>query len=187
VIGYSLLHVPNFPWYYAPVALLGSLVFWAGIQHVSVRIAGARLRASVITVAIAAGLALVTLAAERPTDVTASAPSPHRLAGLWLREHAHPGQTVVAYEIGTIAYVSELRTIDLLGLTEPQALPFVARGDYAWAIRARPDYVFTHERTSWAVTTSIYTEPVFVEQYHVVARFPNPPGLGFVLFQRVDS
>lgn len=183
-IGYCLLHVPNFPWYYAPFALLGSLVFWAGVEHVCGRLAGSQLGASVMTVTIAAGLAVITLAAEQPARASESLPSPHRQAGLWLREHAQPDQTVVAYETGTIAYVSKLRTIDLLGLTEPRALPFLAHGDYAWAIRSQPDYVFTPEESSWPVIAAIYAEPEFAQHYRIVARFGSPPGADYLLYQR---
>jgi hypothetical protein len=35
--------------------------------------------------------------------------------------HAVPGDTLVAYETGKVAYVSGLRTTDLLGLTDARA------------------------------------------------------------------
>ena len=132
-------------------------------------------------------LAAATLALAHRVEPLAFAPSPHAEAGAWLRANAHPGDTVVAYEVGTVAYLSELRTIDLLGLTEPEALPFVKRGDYAWAIRMdHPEYVFTPERSSWSVIASIYAEPYFAQNYKVVARFAFRPGLDYLLYQRSE-
>jgi hypothetical protein len=87
-----------------------------------------------------------------------------------------------------IGYASRLSVIDLVGLTEPTALPFLKRGDYSWAIRERkPDYVFTDEQSDWLVTDAIYSLPEFRDNYTVVARFPHRKNLDFLLYRRNDA
>jgi hypothetical protein len=44
--------------------------------------------------------------------------------GLWLRDHAGPGETVMLEPIGYIGYYSRLRVLDVIGLVSPQVLPY---------------------------------------------------------------
>jgi arabinofuranosyltransferase len=181
--GYTLLHVPNFPWYYAPLGFVGGLVFWMGTQHLLTLLVRNRAFGARLSIGLAAALAALTIVAfER--GPTPTGPHPHAEAGAWLRDHAQPGQTVAAYEVGTLAYVSDLQTIDILGLTEPQALPFLQRGDYGWAVRLHPDYIFTVQQSSWPVIAAIYDEPEFSANYALVARFASQPGRDYLLYQR---
>jgi len=183
--GYSFLHMPNFPWYYAPAALITAFVMWAGLEHVLSRLVRSRTTGSSLTVVLAGSLGLASLLSSHAAATDAAPPSPHVQAGLWLRDHASPGQSVAAYEVGTIAYLSNLQTTDLLGLTAPEALPYVREGDYAWAIRAEPDYVFVGEWSSWPVIAAIYAEPVFAREYRIVARFAYRQGKDYLLYQHI--
>jgi hypothetical protein len=110
--------------------------------------------------------------------------SAHVLAARWLREHAAPGDTVVAYEVGTIAYLSGLRTIDLLGLTNPEARMHLREGDFAWAIRDLPAYVFSNERSAWPVTHAIFNECAFALNYRPAARLPFRVDTDYVIYRR---
>jgi len=47
-----------------------------------------------------------------------------RPLGLWLREHASPGDTVMLEPIGYVGYYSRLRVLDVIGLVSPQVLPY---------------------------------------------------------------
>jgi hypothetical protein len=86
-----------------------------------------------------------------------------------------------------ISYFSGLRTIDLLGLTEPAARPFLARGDYAWAIREFPTFVFVPDGfDTWPIKVAISHEPIFNWRYRPIARFPYLPGLDYVIYTRDD-
>jgi hypothetical protein len=125
--GYELLRLPNFGWYYGPPAIVLALFLWMALQ------AAARFGANAIhwhgtlvapaassTIAIIM-LVVVVLGTPLYTTNQPRRNSTHMLAARWLRQHAAPSDTIVAYEVGTIAYLSGLRTIDLLGLTDPRA------------------------------------------------------------------
>jgi len=189
--GYELLRVPNFPWYYGPPAVVIALLFWMGLQAGIALIARAlgwpaRLVAAVATSTL--GLACVVvlvawtpwLAEGTPTDKI------QVVAGRWLRDHAAPGDNVVAFEIGAVAYVSGLRTIDLLGLTDPAARVHLRSNDFAWAIRDLPKYVFSIERGtgSWPVAKAIFDECAFALNYRPAVRLPFREDTDYVVYRR---
>jgi hypothetical protein len=178
--------LPSFPWYYAPISFVGGLIVWIGFEHLVVQFVRNQQLVAALSVSAAAILGLVTIGLSQPADAL-PATHAHEQAGSWLHDHAQPGQTVAAYETGTVAYLSDLTTIDILGLTEPRALPFVQRGDYGWAVRLAPDYIFVVQEGSWPVVRAIYDEPAFQRDYRLVARFANAPGPDYLLYQRMAA
>ena len=183
--GLSRLRLPDFSWYYAPMALVVTLLVWMGLERLLARVSPALARPAILL----GGIVLGALAFLLPVPVPFFEGTPAQWrAGTWLREHAPPGSTLAAYEIGMVSYASGLRTIDLLGLTEPAARPHLARGDYAWAIRERrPTYVFTNEPSAWPVTAAIYALPGFLEDYELAARFPFRVDTDYLLFRRREG
>ena len=182
VAGFSLLRLPDFTWYYGPPALATSLLLWIALERaLAAWKPGAR--AAVLAPAIA--LALAPWAASIPAraDVLPA----QWEAGRWLRTHARPDATVAAYEVGMVGYASGLRVIDLLGLTEPRARPYLERRDYAWAIRElRPTYVLTNQPSDWPVTAALFAEPALRERYRPVASFPFRADTDYLLLERVE-
>jgi hypothetical protein len=180
--GLSVLRLPDFSWYYAPMALPLALLFWMGVESLIGR--GRPAWAEPVT--LLAGLLVGGLTLLLPVPIGFFDTRPAQLeAGAWLKEHAAPGSTLAAYEIGMVSYASGLTTIDLLGLTEPAAQPHLARGDYAWAIRERrPTYVFTNQPSAWPVTAAIFALPGFLEDYELAARFPFRPDTDYLLLRR---
>jgi hypothetical protein len=109
-------------------------------------------------------------------------------AGAWLRKHSQPTDTLVAYEIGKIAYVSGLATTDLLGLTEPRARIHLRERDFAWAIRELPTYVFSNENPgSWPLTDAIFRSAAFARHYRPAARFAFRANTDYVIYRRADK
>lgn len=109
----------------------------------------------------------------------------YELAGEWLRQHAREGDTLAAYEIGQVAYFSGLKTIDILGLTEPDGRPFIAKRDYAWAVRIySPTYVFSPEKLDYPVTNKFFTSPEFALNYRPAARFAYRDDTDYVVYER---
>lgn len=168
--GYSALQVPDFHWYYAPPAAGVMLLLWMALESLLRSFPPLAARLAMLT---AGCLALGGAASLGPPAGT-PVPSAHLQAGLWLKAHAKPVSTLVAYEIGKVAYVSDLRTTDLLGLTDPRARAFLPSGDYAWAIREDgPDFVFTNGPANWPVTDAIFASPEFRKDYVLAAVFPQ--------------
>lgn len=182
VAGMKVLRLPDFTWYYGPPAVSLALLSWI-LAFALVRRIAPRLSSPSV---LAAAAALSALGWWVPVESEVlREPSPHALAGRWLKEHASPSDTVCAYEIGMVGYYSDLRTIDMLGLTEPGARPHLLRADYAWAIRERrPAFVFTHEPDRWPVSDAIFAEPEFTSRYREVVRFRDPGHADYVLFRR---
>jgi arabinofuranosyltransferase len=191
--GYQLLRLPDFEWYYGPPAIVLALFLWMGLQAAvrfgtdSIHWPG-RLVAPAASWTIAIAM-LVVLIVGTPLYTTnhSRRDSAHVLAARWLRQHATPGDTVVAYEIGALAYLSGLRTIDLLGLTDPDTRVHLRAGDFAWAIRELPTYVFSGERpvsSIWPVTAAIFAECAFVLNYRPAVRVPLGDVGDYVIYRR---
>ena len=188
--GYELLRLPDFSWYYGPPAIVLALFLWMALQG-AVRFGANAIRwpgklvapvaswtiAIITLVVVVVGTPLYTTSHSRPD-------STHMLAARWLRQHAARGNTIVAYEVGTIAYLSGLRTIDLLGLTDPGARVHLREGDFAWAVRDLPTYVFSNERTAWPVSDAIFKECAFVLNYRPAVRLPFRDDTDYVIYRR---
>lgn len=180
LLGFTLLQLPDFGWYYAPPAVAILLLLWISMETF--------LRSwmpglsGLCTILLGCFAAMAAWGLAPPVPET---PSAHMEAGHWLRAHAAPSSTLVAYEIGKVGFASDLQTIDLLGLTEPRAKKFLDSGDYAWAIREiRPDYVFTNGPDSWPVTDAIFALPEFREGYVLVKSFPFRDKLDYRIYAR---
>jgi hypothetical protein len=109
-----------------------------------------------------AGVALLVACQLVTTTATGIAPNAHlerergrgrRLLASWLRAHAEPGDTLLATEIGQLAWESRLRVLDLHGLTDPYIarleVESIGRGraghekkDLAYSFSKRPDWVW---------------------------------------------
>jgi len=189
--GYELLRLPEFSWYYGPPAVVLALFFWMTLHAIArmsadaVHWRGERLGR--LTVWVVAAVMLGALIVGTPLRERVRV-RPHVQAGRWLGQHAAAGDTVVAYEVGTIAYLSGLRTVDLLGLTEPAVRSRLRSGDFSWAIRDRPVYVFSTEIGNgiWPVTRAIFNECVFALNYRPVVRLPFRDDTDYVIYQRAS-
>lgn len=178
--GFTLLQLPDFGWYYAPPAAAMVLLSWISVE--SVLRSWAPGISGPCTILLGCFAAMTAWGLALPVPQT---PSAHMEAGRWLKAHADPASTLVAYEIGKVGFASDLRTIDLLGLTEPRAKEFLDRGDYAWAIREiGPDYVFTNGPDNWPVTDAIFALPEFRENYVLVKSFPFRGHLDYRIYAK---
>ena len=136
---------------------------------------------------LSAVLAAATLVTFWQAGGMKPASDPRQNAGRWLAQNATPDQTLVAYEVGSAAYLSGLTTIDVLGLTDPRAIPHLEEEDFGWAIGLEPDYVLVPEQSGWPVIEDIYAEPDFPEEYGVVARFAFREGQDYLLYRRAPA
>ncbi len=153
LIGGVYLHqIMPYPWYYAPWTLLASLVLAAAVDTVCLRWTG-RIRAAGFMAAglLAAGslglLIAVTCTARLQQHYVED--GGRRQIGLWLREHATSGNTVFLESLGYIGYFSQLKMLDVPGLSAPEVSRLIrsGQGGYASIVEAlRPSWVVIRPR-----------------------------------------
>jgi hypothetical protein len=162
LLGYMLLGVTPYYWYYAPLVpgLVGAaaLGIVQSLRWLSSKRIG-RLGTWGLGVAWV-GLLLLALvrsdwAMVRAFDGPVPPPDdpvskvlpeakvfPYRLAGHWLRANTPPDALVGVTEVGVMGYYAERPMLDFLGLLEPDVAEALARGDLTWALlRYQPDYL----------------------------------------------
>jgi len=150
-LGYSLLGVSRYFWFYAPLVPAVAVLVGEGVVGV---VGGLRqLRIPHFFVAGSAGLLIVCLLAPPLASTVAMAwrPDPrldvYRQIGEWLRSETPPEATVGTLEVGIIGYYSQRTMIDFSGLVQPEVAQQLAsagtyEGSTKWAIeRFWPDYV----------------------------------------------
>ncbi|MBC7265287.1 MAG: hypothetical protein H5T64_13170 [Chloroflexi bacterium] len=103
-----------------------------------------------------------------------------RAVGLWFKEHASPGAVLATNTAGAVAYYSELRIIDMLGLNDVhiahRQVPVGARlaghekGDGAYVLARRPDYILFCgsvglDTPCFRSDQELFVDPLFTELY----------------------
>jgi hypothetical protein len=191
LVIYPLLRVPFFGWYAIPplVAALWGLAQTAGPLRHWKEAAGRAGAARAVAGALAALLCAVWLAGfvewarrERPEWRWIV----YREAGEWLRTHAAPDADVAFHEVGTLAFSSQRRVEDLLGLVTPRSLPYAREGDVVGAFLAKPTrYFVAHPFADGGAIRAIATRDWFRDGYREVARFDHRElGGWMVIFER---
>jgi arabinofuranosyltransferase len=82
-------------------------------------------------------------------------------AGKWLAEHASPDEVIASGAAGAIAYYSNLRCIDMLGLTDPHIARLGEpdpRGFTPGHTKAAPDYVLSRQ-PDYVFAPNVYYGP----------------------------
>jgi hypothetical protein len=204
LLGYGLLGVAPYVWYYAPmIPGVACLAAW-GVEYAAARL----LRDVQWRATLSLGVAGILLAALAFADVPivavvngATPPAPADLqakllpetkvevyarVGRWMREYTPPDATFGVTELGVMSYYAARHTVDFLGLTQPQHLDAIRHGDYLQTlVREQPDYValssvnaiydFDPQQAAWF--TALYTPVVSFDD----ARFWGSP---MVVWQR---
>ncbi len=149
---YTVLNVPNYHWYYAPL-------YTFGCMYVGVGAAGLFAQAGRIPSVLLASLgrtAVIVLAVgwvgwssyaayTQPVSAT-ERQREYRLIGRWLKENTSPYDSVAMVEIGIIGFYSERRIVDILGLISPKNAESLGRRRYAeWLRNYQPDFILVHE------------------------------------------
>ncbi len=160
-VGYQLLGVAPYHWYYAP--LVPAIVTALGLGLVE---GGRQLAARFPRFGMVAGVALafcllgaevVSLSEIHRAMAGEKALTPqdkmyktlpeiktvvYRRVGEWLATHTDPQATVGLMEVGIIGYYSERHVVDFLGLIQPEVARALSYRNLYWAIpHYRPDYI----------------------------------------------
>lgn len=159
-VGYHVLRVAPYHWYYAPfvpagVVLAGLGAAWLGEVRGRWAKAG---RASVAVLAAALlavqGISDWHIAEALRTDALISPDradykalpeaktAVYRQVGEWLAANTPADADVGVTEVGVMGYYARRRMVDFLGLLRPAVAEALARGDVAWALfHYQPDYL----------------------------------------------
>jgi hypothetical protein len=118
-VGYSILGIPPYHWYYAPLvlgsAVLGALGVTCALKHGRLV---QRIVAGVALAVPAAGLAIIVFEngfppREAPIHSNWATQAEYRAIGLWIRDHVDPKSIISTKgEIGTLAFYSERRLVN---------------------------------------------------------------------------
>ena len=171
-IAYPLLGVSFAAWYAIPViaALLLGVAFAVGCMA---RKAGPPRFVSLFLLAsVLASIAPHAMAWYRGARLPLHFEG-YRMAGLWIREDSQPEDAIGYVEIGTLAYFSERRVEDLLGLVTPRSIPFVQAGDLAGAFLAKPTRYVVVRPGLKGYMGQITSRRWFRRRYEEAARIPR--------------
>lgn len=142
LVGGVYFHqIMPYPWYYGPWTLLGAIALAGAGADLAKRVrpkAASLVR--VVGGVTAGGALLVTVVQAECCRLQQNLieNGGRKQIGLWLREHARPGDTVFLEPIGYVGYFSQLKILDFPGLTEPRVSQLIraGRGSYANIISA---------------------------------------------------
>ncbi len=202
VIGYSALNVAPYVWYYAVPALALIVLIAYGVWVLQ-RVPRAGRLLSVMGLVCALlplGYADASIArilhgeTPPPASELASKVLPetkvviYERVGRWIDQHTPPDATLGVTELGVMGYYSRRPVVDFLGLTQPERLAAIRRGDFIGGlIQAQPDYL------ALTAINAIYDanpqdEDWFRALYAPLATFEDPRfwGSPMTVWQRVQ-
>lgn len=158
---------PNMPWYYVSTVVIAGLAAMTGIAQLR---AAPRAAALALFVAVnGAGLWSISDAFSTGIDRRGHADRREH-AGRWLaaNDAAAGTRSVVAYEVGKIAYYSGARVYDVLGLVSREGVEGMKRKDPGLLVRTlRPDYVIGCECPGY-LPMAFSQGPTFGKEYELV-------------------
>jgi hypothetical protein len=145
--GVYLYQIIPYPWYYGPWTLLGSVALAGAAEAMGRRWTGRiRTAGGAIASLVAAGSLSLLVAMTYTSRLQQSCieDAGRRQIGLWLHRQAAPGDTVFLESLGYVGYFSQLKMLDVPGLSAPEVsrLMRAGRRDYASLIAAlQPTWV----------------------------------------------
>ncbi len=163
-VGYNLLKVAPYHWYYVPLVpalvLLAGQGFTAIVGQIHSRLKSASVLQRILILVLGLLLLLPQLISNREIYYALRNPgsvSPdsevykvlpeakvkvYRRVGEWLREHTPEDALVGVTEVGVIGYYAHRRMVDFLGLIRPAVAQALQDGNIQWALLYyQPDYV----------------------------------------------
>jgi hypothetical protein len=199
LLGYTLLGVSPYYWYYAPLvpalACAAALGIVEMVRWLARAIGNQPARGQLLPRGLGCLWAVALLAALARSDwATVQAldgPVPpasdplskvlpeaktgvYEQAGKWLRRNTPVDALVGVTEVGIVGHYAERPMVDFLGLLEPDVSAALARGDLYWALlRYQPDYLVL-TAVSPLYSFDLRADPWFQAAYVPVQTFADP-------------
>lgn len=198
--GYSILGVPPYAWYYAPVAVVSILLAWLAL---AVLLKGKFLKLacflapmlSLIGLLPAFGHATSRYLEEAPIHGNWASQRQYREIGEWFTEHLEPGSVVeIRAEIGTIAYYAPQRFNDVFSnraFIKQWVIEPTPRSRLIRMLKAINFYWFDlHESPPTPSYVLMAEDPVrpageIVKQWRIASKW-IPDGMTLVLIRREE-
>ncbi len=192
--GYSLLKVADYAWYNVPTFFVIQIFVSLGIIACVEIILRHKRPFAAQMVAVAFVILMIALLSRPTIQEARTKPGTFRTKfylniAKWFRENAKPSDSIACVEIGYLAYHTENRIIDLAGLTIPEIVPYVAKGDYGWGFwYYKPDYYISPPFFRKQLGP-IESNPEFARQYVHVTTLPSwwKGGKGFLIYKRIKN
>ncbi len=192
ILGYSLLGVSRYFWYYAP--LMPAFVVLVAEGTSALLRSLPRLRLPRLATMGVTGLLSIALLGPLIAGVLAGSwrGDPrlrvYRETGQWLEAHTPPGASIGLLEVGVVGYYAQRPVVDFAGLIQPEvARRFSTSTTYqesaTWTIQTyEPDYVLLHHGIFPGITDSDW----FQSTYAPLRDFANQQELWMTLYQRSE-
>jgi hypothetical protein len=153
VTAFIYLAVPTAEWYYAPLMPGVALLAGRGVQALAEGTAwlvnrpfrsgeaAAQQRLSLVSSGVAAILLVILLVTLYPTSASIVAQNPnwkaqvYPITARWIAQNTANTVSLATIDIGHLGYWSRRRIIDIVGLAQPDVAPYIAQGDFGYAIR----------------------------------------------------
>ena len=212
-LGYSIIGVAPYVWYYAPLLPGVCVLIGLGLAMVFARTNGAfRTRTHrLAALATRYGLFVAVLLSLLIGNVLVISivnggqpPDPSRIeskvlpetkvdvyerVGRWLNANTPLTATIGVTELGVMSYYAQRKTIDFLGLTQPQHLSDIRHGDFLAALlREQPDYLaLNHVNAIYDINPQ--KESWFAKLYRPAAQFEDSRfwGSPMTVWQRIGA
>ena len=188
--AYSILGVAFYPWYVAP--LIPALCLFAGLgvaQFAETRIL-AQNRFVKCGVIVLCAVVLVGLELRATFDAGMTRPSPkveaYQRAAQWLAQNTDANASVDALEVGVIGYFDNRRTLDFVGLVDPQRVPYLCAREFADGVRrAHAEYVIAIPPDEW-LPEDVWFKDAYraVQEIRVNGFYGGRP---LVIYERADA
>jgi hypothetical protein len=150
LLGYALLGVAPYHWYYAALAPALALTAALGAARLGQwrygRVPALLLALGLFVAEVTSARAIYLATMGAPIQTEKGLPEAkafvYRQVGQWLREKTGPEETVGMMEVGIIGYYSQRRVVDFLGLIQPEIARALSYRNLYWAIpHYLPDYI----------------------------------------------
>lgn len=184
VLAYQWLGVASYFWYYAPLVPAMAFLCGAGASFAARRLQSLlppswQTRPAAVAFSLALLVAAPAIAGETVVlghfwrDLPDARAEIYTEVGNWLRENTPEDATVGVMEVGIMGYYAQRRTVDFLGLIEPDSIRALQHKDIFWSVyHYQPDYlVLTHVNPLWGYP--IHTDSWFKDAYRPVKQFNN--------------
>jgi hypothetical protein len=182
MVGYIVINAPGYHWYLLP--LMYSVTVFAGLAIASVPtllerlpkhlIARPQLLGTLATVSLMLLIATNTLAKGIPKDpIVLKIYDDYKRLADWINANTATDSKVGFVEVGFLSWYADREIVDLMGLTRPELLSELTRGDFAQVFqKAKPDYLIYIAPFGWALDPVLKSD-YFARNFHHAAIIPS--------------